>query len=243
MRDKWEALRNNVWRTSLGYACSRRGPWGGGGASAKACARHCIASTTTWSLSTARLLQSAGWEGAVDAQLLLHRLRQRLRLHRRESRQIGSSRSPRSTARCCEPRGPSHGKSPDERIRDPRADVHAVRVSRHRHRGQEAGSVRTEEPTDDPVGPADPSTFGKEVVGTTLEHVTISYTLARGRLLPRRRPDHPALARQRYQHRGHLCDRLVRRAAGEEHHPAGTTSSSSPATTRQPSRSSTSRIA
>lgn len=31
------------------------------------------------------------------------------------------------------------------------------------------------EPTDDPVGVADPATFGKEVVGTTLEHVAITH--------------------------------------------------------------------
>jgi hypothetical protein len=32
-----------------------------------------------------------------------------------------------------------------------------------------------DEPTDDPVGPADPATYGKEVIGTVLENVTISY--------------------------------------------------------------------
>jgi hypothetical protein len=30
------------------------------------------------------------------------------------------------------------------------------------------------EPTDEPVGPSDPATFGKEVVGTMLENVTIT---------------------------------------------------------------------
>lgn len=32
-----------------------------------------------------------------------------------------------------------------------------------------------DEPVDEPIGPADPSTFGKEVIGTTLENVTISF--------------------------------------------------------------------
>ena len=32
-----------------------------------------------------------------------------------------------------------------------------------------------DEPTDEPVGLSDPSTFGKEVIGTLLENVTISY--------------------------------------------------------------------
>jgi hypothetical protein len=33
----------------------------------------------------------------------------------------------------------------------------------------------TAEPTDDPIGVADPATFGKEVVGTTLEHCAITH--------------------------------------------------------------------
>ena len=32
-----------------------------------------------------------------------------------------------------------------------------------------------DEITDEPVGPSDPATFGKEVVGTVLENVTISF--------------------------------------------------------------------
>ena len=33
----------------------------------------------------------------------------------------------------------------------------------------------TDEPTDEPIGPADPATYGKEVTGTTLENVTITF--------------------------------------------------------------------
>ena len=33
----------------------------------------------------------------------------------------------------------------------------------------------SEEPTDEPVGPSDPATYGKEVTGTTLENVTITF--------------------------------------------------------------------
>lgn len=32
-----------------------------------------------------------------------------------------------------------------------------------------------DEPTDEPIGPSDPSTYGKEAVGTTIENITISY--------------------------------------------------------------------
>ncbi|MBN1482887.1 right-handed parallel beta-helix repeat-containing protein [candidate division KSB1 bacterium] len=33
----------------------------------------------------------------------------------------------------------------------------------------------TDEPTDEPIGPSDPATYGKEVIGTTLENVTITH--------------------------------------------------------------------
>ncbi len=41
--------------------------------------------------------------------------------------------------------------------------------------GKRRGVGANEEPTDDPIGPADPATYGKEVVGTTLENVTITF--------------------------------------------------------------------
>jgi len=42
--------------------------------------------------------------------------------------------------------------------------------------GKKPSTGPNEEPTDDPVGVSDPADHGKEVVGTTLEHVTISHT-------------------------------------------------------------------
>jgi hypothetical protein len=42
--------------------------------------------------------------------------------------------------------------------------------------GKKPATLVSEEPTDDPVGPQEPGTFGQEVVGTTLENVTISHT-------------------------------------------------------------------
>ncbi|MGJ4801853.1 right-handed parallel beta-helix repeat-containing protein [Luteimonas sp. SDU82] len=42
--------------------------------------------------------------------------------------------------------------------------------------GKKPSTGPNDEPTDDPVGISDPSQHGKEVVGTTLENVTISFT-------------------------------------------------------------------
>jgi hypothetical protein len=41
--------------------------------------------------------------------------------------------------------------------------------------GKKPATLVSEEPTDDPLGPAAPGSFGREVVGTTLENVTISH--------------------------------------------------------------------
>ena len=42
--------------------------------------------------------------------------------------------------------------------------------------GKKPATLVSEEPTDDPIGPQVPGTFGQEVVGTTLENVTITHT-------------------------------------------------------------------
>src|SRR5690606_40055297 len=42
--------------------------------------------------------------------------------------------------------------------------------------GKKSSTGPNDEPTDDPVGISDPSQHGKEVVGTTLDNVTISHT-------------------------------------------------------------------
>ena len=41
--------------------------------------------------------------------------------------------------------------------------------------GKKPATLVSEEPTDDPIGPPEPGTYGREVVGTTLENVTISF--------------------------------------------------------------------
>ena len=41
--------------------------------------------------------------------------------------------------------------------------------------GKKPATLVSEEPTDDPIGPQEPGTYGREVVGTTLENVTISF--------------------------------------------------------------------
>jgi hypothetical protein len=72
--------------------------------------------------------------------------------------------------------GPAHGKESDRK--GPR--IRGLTFTQYAYRaidieGKKPATLVSEEPTDDPVGPADPATFGKEVMGTLLENVTISF--------------------------------------------------------------------
>ena len=57
--------------------------------------------------------------------------------------------------------------------------IRGITFTQYARRGIEIEGKRsfgpTEEPTDEPLGPSDPSTYGKEVVGTTLENVAITH--------------------------------------------------------------------
>ena len=124
------------------------------------------------------LLQSAGWEGELDAEVVLHRLRQPGYVY------IGVDPKDRLVEITAfdvallprEPR-PAHGKPSTARAPMIRgADVHPVRLSRHRHRGQAAGGVRhggADRRSDRPGRSRDAT--ARKSTGTTLEHVTISF--------------------------------------------------------------------
>ncbi|MCW8850809.1 MAG: right-handed parallel beta-helix repeat-containing protein, partial [Melioribacteraceae bacterium] len=57
--------------------------------------------------------------------------------------------------------------------------IRGITFTQYAWRGIEIEGKRsfgpTDEPTDEPLGPADPSTYGEEVIGTTLENVTITH--------------------------------------------------------------------
>ena len=69
-----------------------------------------------------------------------------------------------------------HGKTNDRRG----PVIRGITFTQYAYRALEVeGKKRftsSDEPTDEPLGPADPATFGKEVIGTVLENVTISFT-------------------------------------------------------------------
>jgi parallel beta-helix repeat protein len=79
------------------------------------------------------------------------------------------------SALVCTPKE-AHGKKADNKG----PAIRGITFTQYAYRALEVegkrGSVpSTVEPTDDPIGLADPATFGKEVVGTLLENVTITH--------------------------------------------------------------------
>jgi hypothetical protein len=71
---------------------------------------------------------------------------------------------------------PVHGKTNDHQG----PVIRGITFTQYAYRALEVEGKKqftaNDEPTDEPVGPSDPATFGKEVTGTVLDNVTISYT-------------------------------------------------------------------
>jgi hypothetical protein len=70
---------------------------------------------------------------------------------------------------------PVHGKTNDHKG----PIIRGITFTQYAWRAIEIEGKRsfgpTDEPTDEPIGPADPATYGKEVTGTTLKNVTITF--------------------------------------------------------------------
>jgi hypothetical protein len=70
---------------------------------------------------------------------------------------------------------PVHGKTSDRKG----PVIRGITFTQYAYRALEVEGKRrftaADEPTDEPVSPSDPSTYGKEVTGTVLEDVTITY--------------------------------------------------------------------
>jgi hypothetical protein len=122
-----------------------------------------------------RALQSAGWEGEVDAGSFYVD-------YAKGQVYIGvdpAGRLVEITAHDValhRPSRPVHGKASDRRG----FTLRGLTLTQYAYRaidieGKKPSTPVSEEPTDDPVGPTPESDYGKEVVGTRLEHVTISH--------------------------------------------------------------------
>lgn len=120
------------------------------------------------------MLRSAGWEGELDAHSYYIDY---------DKRQVYIGTDP--TNRLVEITAfdgalvrvttPIHGKTNDHKG----PVIRGITFTQYARLALEIEGKRSfgpnDEPTDEPLGPSDPATYGKEVTGTTLENVTISF--------------------------------------------------------------------
>ncbi len=169
----WEPLRNNVWRTkwSTLFPASPL-PWWQRNREGMRTPLHRF--NTDEVFIDGQQLKSAGWEGELDAHTFyidytngyvyigVDPANKQVEITAFNSALVRTS-------------APAHGKPNDHKG----PTIRGITFTQYAYRALEVEGKKhftvNDEPTDEPVGLSDPSTFGKEVTGTVLENVTISY--------------------------------------------------------------------
>jgi len=172
---QWEALPGNIWRTKWDRLFPAR-PLGWWRREREGMRTPLHRFNNDMVFVDGRLLRSVGWEGELDDGSFYIDYEQGYvyigtdptgRLVEITAHDVALHRPSREV----------HGKPSDRRgpvIRGLTFTQYAYRAIDIE--GKKPATGPEEEPTDDPVGVSDPAEHGKEVVGTTLENVTISYT-------------------------------------------------------------------
>ena len=170
---KWEALRGNVWRTKWAtlFPAAPLGWWQRNREGMRT-PLHRFNNDMVF--VDGEVLLSQGWEGALDAHSFyidynsgyvyigVDPTNRLVEITAHDSALVRTS-------------APVHGKTNDHK-----GDViRGITFTQYAYRALEVEGKKhftvNDEPTDEPVGLSDPATFGKEVTGTVLENVTISY--------------------------------------------------------------------
>jgi hypothetical protein len=170
---KWEALRDNVWRTSWSTLFPAR-PLGWWRREREGMRTPLHRFNNDMVFVDGEMLKSAGWEGELDAHsyyidydakqvyLGVDPTNRLVEITAHDSALVRTSSD-------------VHGRTSDHKG----PTIRGITFTQYAYRALEIEGKKhftaADEPTDEPVGPADPSTYGKEVVGTTLENVTISF--------------------------------------------------------------------
>ena len=169
----WEPLRNNVWRTKWGtlFPASPL-PWWQRNREGMRTPLHRF--NTDMVFVDGQQLRSAGWEGELDPHSFyidysngyvyigIDPANKQVEITAFQSALVRTS-------------APVHGKTNDHKG----PVIRGITFTQYAYRALEVEGKKhftvNDEPTDEPVGLSDPSTFGKEVIGTVLENVTISF--------------------------------------------------------------------
>ncbi len=171
---KWQTLSNNVWRTSWSRLFQAK-PLGWWRRDREGMRTPLHRFNNEMVFVDGERLRSAGWEGELDAHSFyvdyeggfvyvgVDPTNRLVEITAWDSALVRTSR-------------PAHGKTSDRKG----PVIRGITFTQYAYRaidieGKKPATPVSEEPTNEPEGPADPATFGKEVVGTTLENVTISF--------------------------------------------------------------------
>ena len=170
---KWEALRNNVWRTSW-KTLFPAAPLGWWQRNREGMRTPLHRFNNDMVFVDGEMLRSEGWEGALDAHSFyidynggyvyigIDPTNKQVEITAFDSALVRTS-------------APVHGKTNDHKG----PVIRGITFTQYAYRALEVEGKKhftvNDEPTDEPVGLSDPATFGKETIGTVLENVTISY--------------------------------------------------------------------
>jgi hypothetical protein len=172
--EKWESLRDGIWRTKWTtlFPCKPRDWWQRNREGMRT-PLHRFNNDMVF--IDGRALQSAGWEGELTADNYYIDYDAGYVYFKNDPAGHLIEITARDSALVITGK-PANGKPPDHRG----PAIRGITFTQYAYRALEVegkrGSVPpTEEPTDDPIGIADPATFGKEVVGTLLEDCAITH--------------------------------------------------------------------
>ena len=170
----WEALRGGVWRTHWKtlFPCGPR-PWWRREREGMLTPLHRFNNDMVF--IDGRALQSEGWEGELDQNTYSVDYEGGYVYIKQDPKGHLVEITARDSALVCTGK-PVRGRAADHRG----PLIRGITFTQYAYRALEVegkrGSVSPmEEPTDDPIGLADPATFGKEVVGTVLEDCTLTH--------------------------------------------------------------------
>lgn len=171
---EWKPLRDGIWRTSWKTLFpSKPRDWWRREREGMLTPQHRFNNDMVF--IDGEPLRSAGWEGELDAKsyyidyeggFVYIRTDPTNRRVEITAWDIGLLRTSKA----------AHGKENDHKG----YTMRGITFTQYAYRALEVEGKRgavpaTEEPTDDPIGLADPATFGKEVVGTVIENCTITH--------------------------------------------------------------------
>jgi len=170
---EWRALPNKVWRTSWKtlFPAAPLGWWQRDREGMKTPVHRF---NNDMVFVDGEMLKSAGWEGELDAHSFFID-------YEKGNVYIGvdpTNRLVEITAfdgALIRTTAPVHGKTNDRKG----PVIRGITFTQYAWRALVVEGKRSfgpnDEPTDEPIGPSDPATYGKEVTGTTLENVTVSF--------------------------------------------------------------------